>query len=119
MYQTQNPFRSLLTATGAIDRAAVMRAAWARFKANPRRYCFLARSRSQAFGRALQEAWANARQGQANEARRAREAREEATLQAHRIAHQNIRSTYVFTGYSQSDLLALSTDGRMHERRAA
>ena len=118
MFQTMNPFKNLLTETGAIDRAAVMRSAWARFKADPRRYCFRARSRAQAFGRALQEAWSNARQGQANEARRAREAREEATLQAHRIAHQNT-STYVFTGYSQSDLLALSTDGRMHERRAA
>ena len=119
MYQTQNPFRSLLTATGAIDRAAVMRAAWARFKANPRRYCFLARSRSQAFGRALQEAWANARQGQANEVRRAREAREEAALQAERIARQNTPSTYVFTGWSESDLIALSTDGRIHPRRLA
>ena len=119
MTRTMNPFKNLLTETGAIDHAAVMRSAWARFKVNPRRYSFLARTRSQAFGRALQEAWSNARQGQANEARRAKEAREEAALQAERIARQNTRSTYVFTGWSESDLIALSTDGRIHNRRLA
>ncbi len=119
MYQTQNPFKSLLTETGVIDRAAVMREAWQRFKANPRRYRFLARSRSQAFGRALQEAWSNARHGQANEARRQEEAHQEAALYAERIARQNAPQTHVYNGYSESDLIALSTDGRIHTRLAA
>ena len=107
MFRTMNPFKSLLTDTGAIDRAAVMRAAWARFKADPRRYCFLARSRSQAFGRALQEAWANARQGQANEARRAEEARHETALQAERLARQTAPSA-AFVGFSAREVVGLA-----------
>ena len=70
MVSMHNPFTSLLTSTGRIDRAAVLRRAWARFKAD-RFALYGSRNRHHAFARFLREAWATARLALANAARAA------------------------------------------------
>jgi hypothetical protein len=83
MLRVRNPYAKLLNADGSLDRAAVMREAWALYRADR----FAPKSGTaarRAFGRHLANAWDMARQGQANEARRQAEERAEAAMLAER-----------------------------------
>ena len=81
MNRPLNPYRKILTATGTINRRAVMVEAWALYRADR----FAAKSgpgARVAFARHLRAAWGKAKQGQVNERHRQAEDRDHAAMLA-------------------------------------
>ena len=101
MFRIRNPFAKLLNADGSISRAAVMTEAWASYRADR----FAPKSgpgARRAFGRHLRNAWAKARQGKANEARR----------QADELAEAAMRAELSRPSIALVDIAPLSAEGQ-------